>query len=278
MCVKFTTRRLENDNTPQPLDQWMNSPFMGQQIGNCKSFTLTHYQGQSHCASNIISNSYPFHSKWVDLPIREIQQFKYFTLKIQGQGHGWCESWKSQHGPNISSAHIPFIPCQLAISFGFLRCDFFKIWPWKSKVKVTVEVKSWKSQSGCNILSTHITFIPCQSTFHSWDTKITMTVHKYKSRQVHKTLNGLNPSSGFRDLCSTKSGSNLCQIWQFFCPWASPYWANGQMTMTVHNYRPRQFARTSNGENPSSGYRDMGSASLAAGHAGGLRGKKAASV
>ena len=36
------------------------------------------------------------------------------------------------------------------------------------------------------------------------------------------------------------------------------------MTMTVHNYRPRQFHRTSNGENPSSGYRDMGSASLAA--------------
>ena len=36
------------------------------------------------------------------------------------------------------------------------------------------------------------------------------------------------------------------------------------MTMTVHTYRPRQFHRTSNGENPSNGYRDMGSASLAA--------------
>ena len=36
------------------------------------------------------------------------------------------------------------------------------------------------------------------------------------------------------------------------------------MTMTVHNYRPRQFHRTSNGEHPSSGYRYMGSASLAA--------------
>ena len=36
------------------------------------------------------------------------------------------------------------------------------------------------------------------------------------------------------------------------------------MIMTVHNYRPRQFHRTSNGENPSSGYWDMGSASLSA--------------
>ena len=91
-----------------------------------------------------------------------------------------------------------------------------------------------------------------------------MTVHNYRSRQVHETFNGVNPSSSFRDMRSAKSGSNLWQIWQVFGPWASPYGANGQMSMTVHNYRPRQFHRTSNGENPSSGYRDMGSASLAA--------------
>ena len=91
-----------------------------------------------------------------------------------------------------------------------------------------------------------------------------MTVHNYRSRQVHETLNGVNPSSGFRDMRSAKSGPNLWQIWQVFGPWASPYGANGQMNMKVHNYRPRQFHRTSNGENPSSGYRDMCSASLAA--------------
>ena len=117
-----------------------------------------------------------------------------------------------------------------------------------------------------------------------------MTVHNYRSRQVHETLNWVNPSSGFRDMRSAKSGSNLWQIWQVFGPWASPYGANGQMSMTVHNYRPRQFHRTSNWENPSSGYRDMGSASLAAARPtarppdrtvttiplqpGGLRGKK----
>ena len=91
-----------------------------------------------------------------------------------------------------------------------------------------------------------------------------MTLHNYRSRQVHETLNGVNPSSSFRDMRSAKSGPNLWQIWQVFGPWASPYRANGHMTMTVHTYRPRQFHRTSNGENPSSGYRDMGSASLAA--------------
>ena len=116
-----------------------------------------------------------------------------------------------------------------------------------------------------------------------------MTLHNYRSRQVHKTLNGVNPSSSFRDMRSAKSGPNLWQIWQVFGPWASPYGANGQITMTVHNYRPRQFHRTSNGENPSSGYRDMGSTSLAAARPPartvttiplqpeGLRGKKEAS-
>ena len=37
------TRRSENDNIPQSLDEWTNSPLIGQQVGNCKSFTLTHY-------------------------------------------------------------------------------------------------------------------------------------------------------------------------------------------------------------------------------------------
>ena len=40
---QWVKRRSENDNTPQPLDQWTNSPFVGQQVGNCKSFILTHY-------------------------------------------------------------------------------------------------------------------------------------------------------------------------------------------------------------------------------------------
>ena len=38
-----STRRSKNDNTPRPLDQWTNSPFIGQRVGNCKCFTLTHY-------------------------------------------------------------------------------------------------------------------------------------------------------------------------------------------------------------------------------------------
>ena len=70
--------------------------------------TCTLAQGQSHCASNIISNSYPFHSKWDKPPIPDLQQFQYFTLKIQGQGHRWGPSLKWQCGSNILSTWLTF--------------------------------------------------------------------------------------------------------------------------------------------------------------------------
>ena len=141
-------------------------------------------------------------------PIPGIQLFQNLTLKIQGQGHGWGQSWKSQHGAYIQSTHIPFVPCHSGIPF--LIYDFLKIWPWKSRVKVMSEVTvkshnvdltshrltslsfhvnqashSWvttfskfdlkikgqghgwghssKSQCGSSILSTHIPFVPRQS-------------------------------------------------------------------------------------------------------------------
>ena len=82
--------------------------------------------------------SNPFRSMSICPPISEIQHFQNLTLKIQGQGHGWSGHWKSQSACNILSTHIPFLPCQSAIPF--LRYDFFKFWPWKSKVKVMGEV------------------------------------------------------------------------------------------------------------------------------------------
>ena len=67
-------------------------------------------------------------------PIPELRLFKNLTLNIKGQGHGWGYSSKSQCGSNILSIHIPFVPCQSALPF--LRYSIFKIWPWKSRVKV----------------------------------------------------------------------------------------------------------------------------------------------
>ena len=66
---------------------------------------------------------HPFRSMSIGPPIPGIQLFQNLTLKIQGQGHGWSQSWKSQHGSNIQSTDIPFVPCQPGMPF--LSYDFF---------------------------------------------------------------------------------------------------------------------------------------------------------
>ena len=47
---------------------------------------------------------------------------------------------------------------------------------------------------------------------------------------------------------------------QYFQNLTLKIYGQGQMTMMLHNYRSRQFHRTSHGINPSSGFRDMVSA------------------
>ena len=101
-------------------------------------------------------DSHPFRSMSIGHPIYRIRLFQNLTLKIQGQGHGWGKSWKSQHGSNIISTDIPY--------------DFFKIWPWQSKVKVMGEgnVKSHKvgvTSYQLTSLSFHV-----NRPSHSWDT------------------------------------------------------------------------------------------------------------
>ena len=179
---RVITRHSENDNTPQPLDQWMNSSFMGQQVGNCKRFTLTHYLADlfaKHCGPSSIPpciqhhiqltspsfsestlpflrysdfNILPWKSKVkvmgevkvesynmgptfyrltslrsmsIGHPNSEIRLFQNLTLKIQSQGHGWGQCWKSRSGCNILSTHIPFVPCQSTLPF--LRYKIFQI-------------------------------------------------------------------------------------------------------------------------------------------------------
>ena len=108
--------------------------------------------------------------------------------------------------------------------------------------------------------------------FHSWDTafskfdleiqgqgQMTIMLHNYRSRQFHRTSNGINPSSGLRDMGSAKSCPNAAWF-EVFGPWASPKGANGQIIMTLQNYGSRQVHKTLNGVNPSSSFREMCSA------------------
>ena len=133
--------------------------------------------------------SHPFRSMLIDHPIPEIQHFQNLTLIIQGQqGHGWGRSWKSQSGCNILPTHIPFVPCQSTLLF--LRYNFFS--------KFDLENPRWR-WNGNDV------------------------AQNYRSRQFHITSNGINPSSGSRDMTSTKS-----------CPSAASFdkfWAIGKPTL-----------------------------------------------
>ena len=166
-------------------------------------------------------------------PIPEIQYFQNLTLKIKGQGHGWSQSSKSQCGSNILSAHIPFIPCQTAIPI--LSYDFFyKIWPWKSRVKVMGGVTVQSHNVGLTSyrftsLSFHVKIgppIPEIQYFQNLTLTIkgqgqmTMALHNYRSRQFHRTSNGTDPSRGFRDMGSAKSGPSAA--------WFDKFLAHGQ--------------------------------------------------
>ena len=89
---------------------------------------------KSQCGSNILSTHILFVPCQSALPFLSYDFFQNLTLKFKGQRYGWCHSSKSQCESNILSTHIPFVPCQSALPF--LKYNIFKIWPWKSKVKV----------------------------------------------------------------------------------------------------------------------------------------------
>ena len=100
--------------------------------------------------------------------------FQNMTIQLQGKSYRWGQGSRSHSGFNILSTHTPFIPYQLALPF--LGWSHFKIWPWKSKVKViaknlTLKIEGqspgWGQSSGHmvgpNSLSTHISLLSCQS-------------------------------------------------------------------------------------------------------------------
>ena len=101
-------------------------------------------------------------------PIAELRRFQKLTLKIKGQGHGWGHSLKSQCGSNILSTHFPFVLCQSGIPF--LSYDLFKIWPWKSRVKVMGEVTVQSHNVGLTSYRLTSLSFHVNRPSNSWDT------------------------------------------------------------------------------------------------------------
>ena len=144
----------------------------------------------------------------IDPSIPEIQLFQNLSLKIQGQGHGRGQSSKPQSVFHFLLIHIPFVPCKPTLSF--LWYGFFNIWPWKSMV-----ISPWC----CTIIGLD-------------------NFTELRTVQIHPVV------SEIQCMCSAKYGPQWYLIWKVFGPWASPYGANGQITMTLHNCSSSQFHKT----------------------------------
>ena len=171
-------------------------------------------------------DSYPFCSMSFDFSIPEIQNFLNLTLKIHGGG-------------------------EMTMTLHYYKSRQFHITP--NGINLSSDFRDMAStKSGPSAASFDKFWAMGKPICGKWE--IATTVHNYKSRQVHKTLNGLNPSNSFRDLCFAKSCPICAKFYKFLVHGQAHM---GQMTMTMHNSKPRQFHRTLNGENPSSNYRDI---------------------
>ena len=146
----------------------MNSPFLGQQVGNCKSFTWTHYLANvfaMHCGPRkskpiVHPTLYPTHISFI--PSQSTFPFlKYGYQKFDlenPRSRSWVRSkfkvttWvqhpTDSHPFGSMSIHpvIPMIELFLNLTF-----------------KIQGQSHSSRSHSGCSILSIHISFVPCWS-------------------------------------------------------------------------------------------------------------------
>ena len=114
-----------------------------------------------------------------------------------------------------------------------------------------------QSQNG-GLISYRLTFLSLHVNrpSHSWDTAFSKfdlenqgsrskdhDVAQLQVQTIHRTSNGMNPSSGFRDMGSARYGPSAAWFDKFLAHGLAHM---GQITITVHNYRSRQVHETLN--------------------------------
>ena len=166
---------------------------------------------KSECWSNILSTHIPFvQCQSVILFLSNI--LKKLTLKIRAHCHWWGHISKSQHGSNIPSTHIPFMSiCHPIPELRLFQNLTLKI---KGQDHVTVQshnvgLISYRRTS----ISLHVIRLPIPEIQHFQNLSLKIQVqgqmtmmNRCRSRQFHIISNGINPTSGFRDMVSAKSG------------------------------------------------------------------------
>ena len=145
----------------------------------------------------------------------------------------------------------------------FLSYSNFNILPSKSKVKVMGEVKVWIHNMSLTFYRLTCLSFHVNRPSHSWDTsffKFDLENPRSRSwkRWTLKVTTWVQHSIDSYPFHSMSIGHPIHKI-RLFQNLTLKIQGQGQITMMLHNYRSRQFHKTSNGINPSRGFRDMGS-------------------
>ena len=209
---------------------------------------------------------YPFETWHMHLicgTMTHLDRGNYCGLKLTDQVMKlleWVLDYDIHDMMNINEMQFGFVPGRGTTDAIFIVCQLQKkyqspqtnICTWPS---LTYE-SLWSCASGC--------WVPVSARFQepsSWSWahplcphgQMTMTLHIYRPRQFQWTWFGVNQPSVCWVLVSARFQEPL-----LLCPWACPLCPHGQITMTLHIYRPRQLRWV--GVNRSSGYWVMASA------------------
>ena len=151
------------------------SMLIGPPIPEIQHFqTLTlKIQGQGHSSRSqrrytTLSIHIPFVPCGSGIPFLSYDFFENLTLKIKGQGHGWGQV--QSHNVGLTSYRLTSLSFHVKRPSQSWVTTFFKIWPWKSRVKVMGGVTVQSHNVGLTSyrftsLSFHV-----NRPSHSWDT------------------------------------------------------------------------------------------------------------
>ena len=196
------------------------------EIQHFQNLTLKiHRQGhssRSQSTYNTLLTHMPFIPCQSALPFLGYRYFKIWRWKFKVKVMSEVKVESHNMGPTFSQLTF------LSFHVNWASHSWVNVFFQNLTLKIKGQVHGWghssKSQCGSNILLTYIPFVPFLRyiIFKIWLWK-TMMLQKYRSRQFHRTLNGINPSCGFRDMGSTKSDPSAA--------WFDKLLAHGQALM-----------------------------------------------
>ena len=186
----WLTRRSENNNTPQPLDQWTNSPFTDQQVGNCKSFPLTHY----------LADLFDMHRgpRSIPLCIQHHIQHTSLSFQVSRPSHSWDTAISIFHLENLRSR-------------SWVR------WTLKVTTWVQHSIHSHPSHSGDKTFSKFDFENPRSRSWVRWTLKVTTWVqqsidaHPFNSRSIGYPIAEIR---SFSNLTLKIQGQGQGQSWK----------------------------------------------------------------